>query len=223
MKKTITIIILLLYCAVLSYSQKTITIQPDSIAGKDALLHGLTSEKDKNSGNSAQLPVCAWTFDGEEGIVRSVFEFDLKSIPKKANVIRAQLTLYAWDKAKGGDLGQHQALSGPNDCWIEKVTSPWDEKTVTWNTQPETTIQGRVGFSLLTKEANQNVCVDVTELVQDMINNPTTNFGFMLKLQNESYYRRVNFCSSDHENPALHPKLEIYTTKKNTKQIMVND
>lgn len=223
MKKSIFIFVFVIFFLSIGYSQKTITLQPNETEGKDALLHGLESEKDKNYGNSAQLPANAWTFDGEEGIVRSVFEFDLKSIPQNANIIRAQLTLYAWDNSTGHDMGQHQALSGSNNCWLERVISPWDEQIVTWHTQPETRIEGRIACNLLTDNPDQNLCIDVTEFVQEMIKNPSSNFGFMLKLQDENYYRRVNFCSSDHKNKALHPKLEIYMTKKSTKQIIVND
>lgn len=42
-----------------------------------------------------------------------------------------------------------------------------------------------------------------------MIEKPNNNHGFLLKLSNEQYYRSLLFAASDHDNPNLHPKLEV--------------
>ena len=51
--------------------------------------------------------------------------------------------------------------------------------------------------------------IDVTRLVQAMAAAPSSNFGFLIKLQDETDYRRLNFASSEHADPARHPKLVI--------------
>lgn len=43
----------------------------------------------------------------------------------------------------------------------------------------------------------------------DMLNDPANSFGFMLRQQNETYYRSLLFASSDMSNPLLRPKLTI--------------
>lgn len=206
--KNIILIIFLSFCYyIITYAQTTIILQPDGAKGKDALLHGAPSYVNNNYGNNAQLPATTWTFSGEIGAVRSVVDFGLTFIPVNTVIISAQLTLYAW--ANTGGMGPHSTMSGLNNCWLERVTSSWDESTVTWDTQPSTTTQNRVSLPASTSATEDYLNINVTALVQDMVNNPASSFGFMLKLQNENYYRKMNFCSSDHTNLMLRPKLEV--------------
>jgi hypothetical protein len=185
----------------------SITIQPDAATGKDALLHGLTGLADTNYGNDPQLPAVAWTFDGTAGVVRGILGFDLTSIPKGSQVLGAALSLYAWTQ-ESGSMGTHSNLSGSNACWLQRVTANWDEGTVTWNNQPATT---EVNEAALAEHdgALDYTDINVSAMVQDMVNDPANSFGFLLKLQNENYYRRMNFCSSDYQDANLHPKLVV--------------
>src|SRR5262249_45778095 len=93
--------------------------------------------------------------------------------------------------------------------YVRRITSSWDEATVTWNTQPTTTTQNQIMLPPSTSNTQDYTNIDVTTLVQDMINNPAQSFGFLLQLVTEAYYRSVMFASSDHSNPALHPLLQI--------------
>lgn len=209
MKKTITIILFaLLYISIIK-AQTTITLQPGATIGKDALLHGL--DVNVNYGSNDQFAGNAWTVGGSPSVIRSIIEFDLTSIPSNATITSAELSLYARDNTSG--LGQHSTLSGPNDCWLERVSSSWDESTVTWNTQPTTTTLNRVNIPASTSATQDYPNINVALLVQDMLNNPSSSFGFMIKLQDENYYRNLNFCSSDHLNSALNPKLVITYTQ----------
>jgi PKD repeat protein len=49
----------------------------------------------------------------------------------------------------------------------------------------------------------------VTSQVQDMVNNPTVNFGWMLQLVTEQLYASMVFASSDNTIEAWRPKLTI--------------
>jgi len=189
----------------------TVTLQPGPDDGKDALLHGLPSVANTNMGDSTQLPAAAWTFSGTPGNVRSVLGFDLSFIPTGSTINSAYLSLYAWDQT--GGIGQHSTLSGSNATWLQRITSSWDEHTVTWNNQPSTTTVNQVSLPATTSPTQNFLNVDVTAMTQDMINDPSAGYAMMLRLQNEAYYRRVNFCSSDHSNSALRPTLVVtYTT-----------
>lgn len=205
--KNIYALTLSILVSLYSYSQETIVLQPDASLGKDALLHGLISEINVNRGDNPQLPASAWTFHGIPGEVRSVFEFDLSAIPDGATIDSAFLSLYAWASDTG--LGYHSTLSGSNECWLQRVTSSWDENTVTWQNQPTTTTTHQVAFEASTSATQNYLNIDVANLVQDMVDNPSSSFGFMLKLQNETHYRNMNFASSDHSNINMHPKLVI--------------
>ena len=211
MKQIIIISILILLYSFNVNSQTTITLQPDATEGKDAFLHSLSSEANRNYGSNPQLAANAWTFGSNTGIIRSVVDFDFSKIPNGAIIQSANLTLYAWDSSNG--FGQHSTLSGSNECWIQRITSDWNENTVTWNNQPMTTTTNQVPILASTYPSQNFHNIDVSKMVQDMINSPSTSFGFLIRLQNESYYRRMNFASSDHNNESLHPKLVICYTK----------
>ena len=206
MKKIYSLLVSLLFCIGLN-AQITLNLQPDATTGKDAMLHGTTGYMDNNYCTDSELPADAWTFGGTPGVIRSVIAFDLSTIPVNSTVTSAKLSLYATNDVNS--MGQHSTASGPNDCWLERITSAWDEATVTWNTQPTTTTQNHVALPASTSATENYTDIDVKNLLQDMVNNPLNSFGFMFKLQNESYYRRMNFCSSDNTTPNLRPKLVI--------------
>ncbi|OQA01355.1 MAG: Disaggregatase related repeat protein [Bacteroidetes bacterium ADurb.Bin408] len=149
----------------------------------------------------------AWTHGGEFAIIRSVIDFDLSFIPANSAVTNALLSLYAIDNNLGE--GYHY---GVNNAWLERIISPWDEFTVTWNNQPATTTQNRVALAASTSPTQNYTDINITTLMQDILSNPTSGYGIMLKLQDETVYRNLNFCSSDHANPALRPKLYICYT-----------
>lgn len=183
--------------------------QPGPRDGKDAILHGLISERDRNYGHNPQVAANAWTYGGEPGTVRNLIEFNIKQIPANTKVQKATLSLYAWDNDQK-EFGQHSTLSGPNTCILHRVTSPWLENEVTWNKHPEYTEENQVIIPSSVFPTQNYPDIDVTQLVEDMLANPRTSFGFLLKLQTEEYYRMMNFCSSDHSNPKLRPKLTVY-------------
>lgn len=197
-------------------------IQPSARLGKDAVLHGLESHANINLGNHMQIPSMSWTFGGVPGNLRGLVEFDLPIIINDKEITGAYLSLYAYDAQDA--LGQHSTLSGPNESWIQRVITEWDEQKVTWNTQPKTTTKNQVNLHSSSYETEDYLDIDVTELVLDMYKNPNESFGFMIRLDNESYYRRLNFASSDHWNSQLHPKLEIcYKTINNENETSTSE
>lgn len=200
--------VIIFFLAVLSVSsaQETIVLQPGPDCGKDAFLHGLNSQSNTNFGDQAQFAAGSWTFQGIPGNIRAIVEFDLSTIPAGATITNATMKLTAYPLTAG--FGQHSSLSGPNTSFLQRVTSSWSESTVTWNTQPSTTTLNEVAIPQSTGPT-QDFVIDVTTLVQDMLNDPAHSYGFMLRLQTEEYYRRLNFCSSDVADPSKHPKLVI--------------
>lgn len=222
MQKIYFLSLLIFFNISVCFAQNIITLQPDSDNGKDALLHGLYSETNKNYGENGQLASDSWTFGGEPGILRSVIDFNLKQIPESAIITSAKLSLYAWD-SNDYSLGLHWFSDGSNASWLERVTNSWSESTVTWNNQPSTTPANRVNLLQSTSQTQNYLDIDVTQLVQDMVDKPDSSFGFMLKLQTEDGMRRMNFCSSDHLNNVYHPKLVVaYTLSSNTPSEIVN-
>lgn len=207
MKTKILITGLLICIVCIGYSQISITLQPDSVLGKDAYIHDLDIYE--NLGNHQDFAGIAWTCFGPLCVARNLIDFDLSVIPVNSVINSAILSLF--HNPTTPNIG-HSTLSGSNEAVLQRITSDWDEHKVTWDNQPNTTTQNEV---ILPQSTNQNEDypeIDVTAIIQDIINNPPTGFGFMLRLRNENYYRSMIFASSDHSDSTLHPKLVIIYT-----------
>jgi len=187
----------------------TVILQPGPTQGKDAFLHGLPSLSNTNWSTDPQFCAAAWTFNSAPGVLRAVVDFDLSVIPPGAQLLSAHLSLFAWDMFSGSGFGQHSGLSGSNEAWLERITTPWVDTTVTWNNQPLTTQLNRIAIPASIAPNQDYININVTLLVQDMLSMPAAGHGFMLKLDNENYYRRLNFCSSNHPDSTKRPKLEL--------------
>jgi thioredoxin reductase len=190
-----------------------ITLQPNADEGKDALLHQLPSESDRNYGDYHWYMANAWSFGGDDGIYQCVMDFDLSAIPVGAEITNAYLSLYGLDE---NENNLHSTISGSNACWLQRITENWEENTVTWNTRPSTTAENQVAIDSSTYATKNYLNINVSALVQDMKDNPETSFGFLIKLQLEEKYRRMSFVSSDHTNVQKHPKLVICYSIPNT-------
>jgi hypothetical protein len=81
--------------------------------------------------------------------------------------------------------------------------------TVTWNNQPSTTTQNEVTLPASTNDTMDYPKIDVTNLVKDIWNNPSNNFGMMLMLTYENYYRSMLFGSSHCPDQTKVPVLEV--------------
>ena len=177
-------------------------------ASKDAVIREYNGVGDGNNyGLVPFLNMQAWTNSGSSVNQRSLINFDLSAIPLNAIIQSASLLLYV-DINLNTFPGGHQQLSGSNESVIKKITANWDESIVTWNTQPSVTTLNQTIIPQSISN-NQDYIIDVTSLVQDMFSDTLNRFGFLIKLINESYYRRMIFASRDNSNAELHPKLSV--------------
>lgn len=154
----------------------------------------------------------AHNFDG--GIRRSLIEFDLSSIPPESTIEEATLSLYFNPQSAEIPSTQgHSQRDGSNRSILSRITSPWTEDLVTWNNQPSISTDNQI-YVKASDVAEEDYQIDVKNLIEDMVNDPSKSFGFLYQLDNENYYRAMIFASSDHENEDLHPKLEVrYTVR----------
>ena len=206
--KKFTAFFAVLLVSLTGVAQKTLSLQPNGASGKDAVLFSCTTcgYSNKNFGNLTEYSAGAWTKSGDDYKIRSLIEFDLSSIPAGSTILSATLSLYG---APGGEEGNHFGFFGSNKAWIQRITSPWQENSVTWDHQPNTTATNNVSLPGSTSGTQNYANINVKMLVQDMVNDPAHSFGFMLKLQNETVYKKLVFASSDHHNAAIRPKLLV--------------
>jgi len=176
--------------------------QLDTIAGKDAMIQSITP--DSVFLNSNYLAALAWTNGGNFNTSRVLIEFALSDIPIQTQIDSARLSLF-WVS--------HETLhgqTGENGFSILRIIQPWQENSVTWNNQPATSTENAIAIAKSISEEQSYLNIDVTTLVQNMINNPADNHGFMLKLNEEFPYKLVIVASSDYPDKSKHPKLVVY-------------
>ncbi|MCX6270128.1 MAG: DNRLRE domain-containing protein [Bacteroidetes bacterium] len=191
------------------FAQTTIVIRPPIGAGKDAAIR--SDFPTTNFGDVGDFIANAWTA-GDPFFMRTYFDFDLSVLPAGVLITNATLSLYG-----NNGSGHHQASSGSNESWIKRVTTPWDEHTVTWNNQPQTTGLHAVTIPQSSYQYQNYPSIDLTQLIQDYLLNPESSFGMVFMLKTEQTYRCMLFCSNDYGDLSITPKLTItYTLPCNT-------
>lgn len=194
-------------------------LQPDSVQGKDASVSNLPCSinpdiinvpcVNTNLGSQTQLYLESWTYDGYQGTYRSFLQFGLSQLHSESIIDSAILELYFVDKAD-------RTHEGDNAFYIDRVTLPWEESTVTWTNQPSVSNETGLKDRILVNESidkEQDYRIDLTDMVRFWHEHPLTNFGMCLSLKNESFYRRVIVGSSDSDTEDNRPKLTIYYRK----------
>ena len=206
MKKNIVTIALLLFCQFL-FGQISITIRPDSVVGKDSWV--ASDFSNTNFSNYPTLGAISWTKNSGTVIFnsRGLLEFDLSAIPSCALINSAKISLYCNTTSDHTQL--NSSYSGSNAAYLQRITSNWNEYTVTWSNQPTTTTANQVLLPQSSSATQNYENIDITNLINDMRQNPTTSFGLMLKLQTEAYYRSFIMSTSDHADSTKWPKLVI--------------
>jgi|GEM_PF-4731164 len=161
-----------------------------------------------------EMFVGLWTHGGGFEKHRYMLNPDLASIPQNAIIDSAFITFYGTNNATSANITGGQTNNyGDNSFYIERITSSWDN--VTWNTQPSTTPINRIAVADLGDGNEGSGKVSVLPLVKDIVSSPSTSFGILIKLQDETIadYRRVLFASNNHSDATLHPVLKVYYRK----------
>ena len=177
-------------------------------AEKDALLRQYNGIGDNtNRGNYQYTNMAAWTNGGFPVNSRTIIDFDLSVYPFGTTVLKAELFLYA-DKNSSDFPNGHEQLTESNECIARRVVEDWNEYSVTWNNRPASTTLHEI--TIPPSETNfQDYVIDVTELVQDMIDDPSVSFGFLIKIKQEVFYTNMVFGSRDNQDKNIHPKLVV--------------
>ncbi len=200
------------------FSQYSVTFKPNAAAGQDAMIlrnDDCPSWQTTNYPNGAEVDAFAWTWYASgcgPGAGRSLVRFDgLNTLPAGAVITYAELRLFgvaSSGNAQGNSSYPGSPFGTVNTSLVRRVTSAWNENTVTWATQPTITSVDEAVVPASSTQWNYNVSLDVTNQVINMIA-PGANNGFMLMLKTEAYYRSMLFASSDNADPARWPELFV--------------
>lgn len=184
----------------------TLLLTPDGAAGKDAsIFNRNTTDMATNYGDGTYLYAMAWTWYGDDGVRRSLVQFPLPAGMQGCSVGSATLSLFHFPDT------DHSDLSGSNDYELWRITGSWDEMTVTWNNQPGTD-SGSIISVPAPASPTADAQIDITSMVSYWFSHAGSNFGFLIRLANENYWRAVAFASSDHADANLHPSLSVTFT-----------
>jgi hypothetical protein len=183
---------------------QTLTLQPQNnpyeyqiinLNGKDA------------SGQNTEIPIFAWTKDGNPYTLREVLKFDLSTIPSNATIKSANLYLYSAPTSMNGNLTDAN-YGTDNSLSLQQVTTDWNGNSIGWFNQPSTTTVNQIIIPTTTKSM-LDLNLDIAAMIQSMVSN-NKNYGFLLRLQNETIYTsRIFVSSSSTLYPDKRPKLVV--------------
>ena len=177
----------------------TETIQPDATAGMDAFLS--SAAPDNNYGTHPDFMSNSFS----AGDVRSLIRFDFSSIPTTAIVNSVEVSFYGYNSPSNGSN-----FIGNGESYLQKVDSAWDEATVTWSNQPTSSEENQVYLENAQSTIQDYLDLDITATATGMINDPSTNHGYILKLVDETNNNnKLIFGSSDNTDASLHPKVVV--------------
>src|SRR5687768_5521664 len=194
--------ILSLVCYTTLFSQSALDLQPGPAEGQDARIFNLDALA--NYGSDVDLIASQLDYGGEPGATRSVIKFNLSSIPEGSSVVDARLSL--WYNHESGTPGQ----LGDNAAVLRRLVVPWDESTVVWAQQPVYSLENEVFLPASGNSTQDYLDINVTELVNDMVEFSGTSHGFMFMLQDEQFTgKSMKFYSSDAAIPEKRPRLVV--------------
>lgn len=187
------------------YVTDTTTISKVYQTNEDSSIDAVVESLNPNTnyGNSTHLTAFSWTNGGSFNTSRSFLKFDLSDITPQTKISSATLSLFY------SNYGNLSEQSGNNAFTIFKVSVPWDENTITWANQPTFTNIDSISIVKSSSPQQSYTDIDVTPVIQDMINNPSNNHGFMIKLNKEFPYRLLILASSNHSEASKRPKLVV--------------
>ena len=168
-----------------------IIIQPGA-EGKDTISAIYTPTT--NFGTLDRLPTSCSTGYGQEAFI----EFDLSILTPGMHVDSAELSLYLY-----GTSG-----SGTASVTVHGITESWTEGGLTWNNHPADDNGAYDTIQVAATPVGMWKTWDVTELVDEWYQDPSTNHGFVLKNSGSEMY--TQFRSSAYSAiPGHRPKLEV--------------
>src|SRR5262245_24887765 len=162
-----------------------------------ALAQGVLTDDAYTSSNSGNMNNGAKSALNVAGGVNSYVKFSLSNLPPGttgALIAKANLRLWVDTVSSAGAFN------------VYRVTSPWSEKGITYNTAP--TLGSAEATSILSPAANSFVIVEVTTVVKDWLDSKLANNGLSLTAAQGSAIN-VAFDSKENGATSHEPTLEI--------------
>jgi hypothetical protein len=118
----------------------------------------------------------------------ALFQFSLSGIPTDATITSAVVSL------------KESSYGGADTVSIRKITSSWNEGTVTWNTRPSVASTTAGSFTTSSSLASS---FNVTSLAQQWVTTPSTNFGLQLEQASTFTEYKTSEAGTASDRPSL--------------------
>ncbi len=125
----------------------------------------------------------------------SYVRFDLRPLPKDAEITLATLRLYA------------NEVNVPGNLTIQEITGDWDERTLTANNVPLTNTAAAINVSIAKANQDKYILVDVTDLVKGW-QSGLPNFGIALRPAATGQVK-VEFDSKENDDTSHPMEIEV--------------
>lgn len=165
--------------------------------------------------------IWSWTTSGQPYIGRNIMKVNLSHVPTNATVNSANYYLYADPTSQLGSAG-NPTFGSSNSSTARRISTSWDTSTINWTNYSTTTL----GMSNLAQSINlaQDYIVDLTQMVQYWVQNPSQNYGVEFKHDAEgTTYNSMIFHSSISSNINKRPKLILCYSYPLSTQSLEND
>lgn len=161
-------------------------------------------------GSKNMMEVATWDGFGSSNDWErdALIKFDLSSIPSGSSIISATLYLYYYDNDDNNPAGRTLT------CY--RITSNWNEETVTWNTRPS---HHSVVCDSDIVPNSHGIWMDwdVTDDVQDIVDGVNTNYGWQIMDEgtwNSPDIPVPRFRAKEHESLMSYLEIEVFEPTK---------
>lgn len=162
-----------------------------------------TYYQNRGSLTTASIGVAECWPDGFNVLCRSRFliQFPLSVLVSDTGFGSAFLTMYSPVIVPNSSVLQ-------NNFTIRRITSPWNENTVLWATQPQVDSGTTAHFSII-PTTNDSVTINVTEILRSSLLHPDSSHGFAVDFDvwAKDGYLSVHTCESPYT--FSRPKLTV--------------
>ncbi|MFP5039770.1 DNRLRE domain-containing protein [Parasediminibacterium sp. JCM 36343] len=195
---------------------QSLTLKASSTSGlfKVAIVNN-NFAKNNSSGNfgTSEIESLGWTSNANGYPIwtqRTLFQYDVSTIPKNATISSAKLYLYAKTVGLANGNRIDPTFGTANTSLLQRALGPWDMNNVGWASQPTVTQQNQKVLAQSTS-LHQNYVLDMQDFVQLWVNRPDSNYGVLLRLQTEATYNSMIFYSFN-DPDSVKARLEICYT-----------
>ncbi len=180
MKCRVFAILMFFVVASLSTSGARAAVVHSNDAGsQDGFVYAFSKVPVPVSGSFDVIPAGQAPVSGDAHTTEAFVQFGLGSIGfTGGQLTSAILSLYVEDASSAG-FGVNPSSGEPITIDVYPVSAAWDRATLKWSTKPANV--GLVTSSSPITGAGAWVDFDVTSTVAGWLDNPATNFGFVLK------------------------------------------